>query len=140
MPFTVPPLACAPVPKAAIDNALTFVRRNYRDDVTYLCKLPAGTGGFVPEIVALEPRSAEGLLERARLLTSGHLLLLAGAFGPDFLFFPIATFDNVQISYAQPVTSASGPPPAGAPQPPAGQRRRGPRGPMVAAWVIAITH
>jgi hypothetical protein len=32
-----------------------------------------------------------------------------------------------------------GPPPADAPQPPAGGRGR-PRGPIVAAWFIAITH
>jgi DNA-binding beta-propeller fold protein YncE len=33
-----------------------------------------------------------------------------------------------------------GPPPAGAAPPPAGRRGRGPMGPMVAAWFVAITH
>ncbi len=33
-----------------------------------------------------------------------------------------------------------GPPPAGTPAPPAGGRGRGPMGPMVAAWFIAVTH
>ena len=33
-----------------------------------------------------------------------------------------------------------GPPPADAPPPQPGQRGRGPRGPMVAAWFIAVTH
>jgi hypothetical protein len=37
-------------------------------------------------------------------------------------------------------TPEYGPPPAGAAAPPAGGRGRGPRGPMIGAWLIAISH
>lgn len=72
------------------------------------------SGGWTT-LWTLNAGSANGPYTTTVPLAGANTLTLriraAGAFGPDFLFFPIATFDNVQISYAQPVTSASGPPP-----------------------------
>jgi len=49
----------------------------------------------------------------------------------------IAIDENKHVAYV--FTPEYGPPPAGA-TPPAGGRGRGPRGPIVGAWLIAITH
>jgi hypothetical protein len=50
----------------------------------------------------------------------------------------IAVDDTKHVAYV--FTPEYGPPPADAPAPPAGGRGRGPRGPIIGAWLIKIVH
>jgi DNA-binding beta-propeller fold protein YncE len=50
----------------------------------------------------------------------------------------IAVDDTHHVAYV--FTPEYGPPPAGAPTPPPGRGGRGPRGPVIGAWFIRITH
>jgi hypothetical protein len=50
----------------------------------------------------------------------------------------IAVDDTRHVAYV--FTPEYGPPPAGAPTPPPGRGGRGPRGPVIGAWFIRITH
>jgi DNA-binding beta-propeller fold protein YncE len=59
----------------------------------------------------------------------------------------VTTFPGAKTIAVDPVKHVAylfqpefGPPPADAPAPPPGSRGRGPRGPMIAEWFIAITH
>jgi hypothetical protein len=50
----------------------------------------------------------------------------------------ISVDDTRHVAYV--FTPEYGPPPAGTPTPPPGRGGRGPRGPVIGAWFIRITH